>query len=415
MLKTKTKRKGYELEKYLVKYIDQIDLCGKKVFIRADLNVPLDEKGNITDDYRLRASLPTINYALEQGARIILASHLGRPKGKFVPSMSLKSIVGLLRTFLGKPVQMAGDCIGKETEGLVTSLKPGEILLLENVRFHPEEEANDSHFARLLAHQADVYINDAFAAAHRAHASMVAIAQCIPVRAGGYTLKDEVEYFKKVFENPSHPLVVIFGGAKISTKILAIKNLGQKADRILIGGAMANTFLAGNGVEVGKSLFEPQEKDRAREILAYLQAKGCAVFLPKDVVVAEELKPGVKAKVVGVSPAKGEKIEPGFMALDIGPATIEAYKQALCDAKTILWNGPMGAFEVEDFSRGTYAIIDILAESKALTVIGGGDTDLALHRRGAFEKMSYVSTAGGAFLELLEGKELPGIVALDGA
>lgn len=391
-----------------MKYINQLNLNGKQVFIRADLNVPFDEAGNIADELRIKESLPTIQYALEAGASVVLASHLGRPKGKPDMKYSLRPVGLRLAELTGRRVVFAPDCVGEETKALADQLKPGEVLLLENVRFHPEEEANDVNFAKQLAEMADVYVNDAFATAHRAHASTAAMAAFFKEKAGGFTMKNELEYFNKALSNPERPLIAIFGGAKVSTKMDAIRNVAKKADGIIIGGAMANTFFAAQGRSVGTSLFEPEQLKNAHEIETELKSSGCALHLPVDAVVAAEMKAGVTTEICDIASIPSTK-----KMLDIGPKSIEAFQRALSSAKTIVWNGPMGAFEIDEFSAGTYAIVDALANSKALTVVGGGDTDLALHKRHAMEKMSYVSTAGGAFLELLEGKILPAVEALE--
>ena len=391
-----------------MKYIDQIDLKGKKVFIRADLNVPFDENKEVADDTRIKASLPTINYAIENGAAVVLASHLGRPKGKRDDAYSLKPVAKRLQQLVKAEVIMADDCIGANVETSALNLKPGQILLLENVRFYKEEEANDSEFAKKLANLAEVYVNDAFATAHRAHASTAAITEFMPVKAGGFTLKNELEYFAKAMSSPKRPLVTIFGGSKVSTKMEAIRNVSKIADRIIIGGAMANTFFVAQGLNVGKSLFEPEQVQNAAAIAKELREGKCELVLPVDVIVAEKLEAGVPTKAVAI-----DKIGDAEMALDVGPKTIELYASKLGDAETIVWNGPVGAFETKEFSNGTYALVDLLAQSKALTVVGGGDTDRALHEKHAMEKMGYVSTAGGAFLELLEGKELPAVKALN--
>lgn len=390
-----------------MKYIDELDLKGKRVFIRSDLNVPFDNKGSISNDNRIRASLPTIEHARDAGARVIVTSHLGEPKQKD-ERFSLKPVAARLGELLGSKVIMAPDCIGPEVEKLVQALAPGEVLVLENPRFHGGEKKNDPDFAKQLAQLADVYVNDAFASCHRAHASVAGIADYVQEKAGGFILKSELGYFNKAFADPERPFIAVFGGAKVSTKMKAIKNVGTRADKIIVGGAMANTFFAAMGYGVGKSLYEQQEIPTAQEAEEWLRSNNCELFLPLDVVVAPELKSGVPTKVVPVN-----AIPEDMLALDIGPQTIKLFADALQDAKTIIWNGPMGAFETEEFSAGTYGVVDALAASPALTVVGGGDTDLALERRHAMEKMDYVSTAGGAFLTLLEGSPLPGVLALE--
>ncbi len=390
-----------------MQYVDQLELSGKKVFIRCDLNVPLDNNGNIADDMRIRAALPTISFARGAGAKVILASHLGRPKGKRVEEFSLRPVAKRLSELLNTEVKLAPDCIGDEVKALVEKLGPQDVLLLENLRFHEGETNNDLDYAKELAMLADVYVNDAFGTAHRAHASTAGITNFIKEKAGGFTMKKEMDYFTKAFDNPERPLVAIFGGAKISTKMAAIKHVAKTADKIIVGGAMANTFIAADGHEIGKSLYEADEFSAITDIRGAVANSGCELLLPTDFVVAQEFKAGVDTAVVGVA-----GISSSQMALDIGPETLESFKSALNDAKTIVWNGPMGAFEIDEFSSGTYGIVDALCQSKALTVVGGGDTDLALHNRHAFDKVDYVSTGGGAFLKLLEGAELPAIKAL---
>ena len=389
-----------------MKFIDQVDLKNKTVFIRADLNVPLDDAGEITDETRITASVPTIKFALDAGAKVIVASHLGRPKGREAGS-SLAPVAAKLAQHLKVQVTLADDCIGPEVERQANALKQNEVLLLENLRFHKEEEKNDPKFAEALSKLAEIYVNDAFATAHRAHASTEGMVKFVKVAVGGFTLKDELGFFAKAFDAPERPLIAIFGGAKVSTKIGAIKNVGARANRIILGGAMANTFFAADGLQVGKSLYEPEFLELARETRKFLAEKGCELVLPVDVVVAAEFKGGIPTSIVAI-----DAIPAQSMALDIGPKSVEVFKAAMSDAKTIIWNGPMGAFEIDEFAAGTYGIVDALISSPALTVVGGGDTDLALHKRHAMDKMGYVSTAGGAFLCLLEGELLPAVEAL---
>ena len=391
-----------------IRTVDQLDLSGKRTLIRVDFNVPMDKSGNVTDVTRLQAALPTIQMAAERGAKTILLSHLGRPKGKPVPEMSLAPVAPRLSALLGKPVSFAPDCVGEAAEKAVASLKPGDVLLLENVRYHAEEEKNDEGFGRKLAALCDVYVNDAFATAHRGHASNVAILKFVRERAAGLLMKNEIAYFEKALVAPARPLVAIFGGSKISGKIEAINNVLGKVDKILIGGAMANTFFAALGYGVGKSLYEAEMAETARQVLAGAAARKVKLYLPVDVVVADRLEATAATQTV---PA--QEIPEGTMALDIGPASSLLFREAVQDAKTIVWNGPMGAFETAPFAAGTQAIMRALAESSAITIVGGGDTDTALHKAGLFSRMSYVSTGGGAFLELLEGKRLPGIAALE--
>ncbi len=392
-----------------IRTIDQIDLSGKRVLIRVDFNVPFDKAGNVTDDTRIRAALPTIREAMTKGAKTILLSHLGRPKGTRVPEMSLAPVAPKLSALLGKEALFVADCVGPEVEKAVQGMRPGDVLLLENVRYNPGEEKNDEAFGKQLAALCDVYVNDAFATAHRGHSSNVAITKFVGTKAAGLLMKDEIAYFEKALVAPAKPLVAIFGGAKISGKIEAINNVLGKVDKILIGGAMANTFFAAMGYDVGKSLFEPEMIETAKAVLANAAKKNVRLYLPVDVVAADRLDPAASTRVV---PA--QEIPEGWLAGDIGPASSLLFKEAIADAKTIVWNGPMGAFEIGPFAAGTFALMRALAESIAITIVGGGDTDTALHKAGLFSRMSYVSTGGGAFLELLEGKRLPGIVALEG-
>lgn len=390
-----------------VKYIDEVSLKGKRVLIRVDFNVPLDDQGCISDDTRIRGVLPTLNHALAEGARVILASHMGRPKGKIVPEMSLAPAARRLSELLGKDVTMASDCVGDEVKAITESMKEGEVLLLENLRFHTEEEKNDPAFGKKLAALCDVYVNDAFATAHRAHASNVAITENISECAAGFLIKGEIEYFEKAMGSPERPLVAIIGGAKISGKIEAIENIIDKVDKLIIGGGMAFTFLKALGHETGKSLVEDDMCPTALNIMEKAKLSGTKVCLPIDCVAADRFAQDALAKVTTI-----DEIPKDFMGLDIGPASRELFSKELVDAKTILWNGPMGVFEMEAFSKGTYAMVSTVAASKALTIVGGGDTDVAIHRAGEASKISYISTGGGAFLAMLEGKELPALSAL---
>ncbi len=386
--------------------IDELDIKGKRVFIRADFNVPLDDNLRITDDGRIRSTLPTINYAIDEGAKVILASHLGRPKGKPEPRFSLAPVAKRLHRLLDKEVVFAPDCIGPQVEGLVAKMKDGDVVLLENLRFHPEEEKNDEAFAKSLAKFADFYVNDAFGAAHRAHASTVGIAKFLP-SAAGFLMKKEIEYLKGVVNNPVRPFVAILGGAKVSGKIGVLEHLEAKVDKVLIGGGMAFTFITAMGYEVGDSLVENDMLETAERIRKKLQAAGIKFYLPVDCVIAQTLEPGAETKIVPTM-----EIPKGWRALDIGPATVKLFSIALANAKTILWNGPMGIFEIDAFSRGTFSIAHSVADAYALTIVGGGDTDLTVHRAGVSDALSFISTGGGASLQLLEGKELPGIAAL---
>lgn len=391
-----------------MKYIDQIDMKGKKVFLRVDFNVPMDKLGNVTDDTRVRAHVPTINYALEKGAKLILASHLGRPKGKRVDEMSLKPVVKILSGLLKKDVAFVGDCIGEKVEQAVSKMKEGDIILLENLRFQPGEDKNDPEFAKKLASLCDVYIDDAFAVSHRAVASNSAITEFVKTCAAGFLLKNEVEYFKKALGNPARPLVAIIGGAKVSDKIGVLENLIAKVDKLLVGGGMAFTFLKAQGFGIGKSLCEDDMLELARKIMQKVKEKNVQFLLPVDAVIAQSASADAEVNICGI-----KEIQADWIGLDIGPATITLFSDALRGVKTIVWNGPLGMFELAPFSKGTFSLAKTVANSGALSIIGGGDTDTAIHQAGQSAKMSYISTGGGAFLELLEGKTLPGIAALD--
>lgn len=388
-------------------YIDDLDIKDKRVLIRVDFNVPLDDKGNITEDTRIRAVLPTINYALDEGAKVIIASHLGRPKGKRVLEMSLAPVAKRLGRLLEKDVVIAPDCIGVETEKIVASMKPGDVLLLENLRFHPEEEKNDDEFGKNLSKLADVYINDAFATAHRAHASNVAVTKHVKICGAGFLMKKELTYFEKAMKNPVRPLIAIIGGKKVSDKIGVLSSLCEKVDKLIIGGGMALTFFKALGYDVGKSFTEDSVLDGAKAVIEKARQRNIKLYLPVDFVVADKFDPSAETKVVTC-----QEIPKEWMALDIGPATTMLFGEAIQNAKTIIWNGPMGVFEMDAFSRGTFQMVTNVANTYALTIVGGGDTDVAIHRAGEYAKMSYLSTGGGAFLELLEGKDLPGIAAL---
>jgi phosphoglycerate kinase len=381
--------------------IRDLALKNKTVFIRVDFNVPLAPGGQeITSDKRIKASLPTIQYALEQRAGVILASHLGRPKGKPNPEMSLKPVAARLSELLNQPVKMAPDCIGPLVEAMKPA--PGEVLLLENLRFHAEEEKNDPGFSKQLAALADVYINDAFGSAHRAHASTVGMIAFMPEAAAGFLMDKELEYLDKVTKHPEHPSVAILGGAKVSDKIEVIENLMKVVDSLLIGGAMAYTFLQAQGKPTGRSLVEADKIDLARELIARAGAK---LHLPSDHVVVSELKAGAESEVV-------ETIPDGKMAVDIGPETIQAFSAIVASAKTIIWNGPMGVFEKPPFDKGTVALAKAVAGSHAVSLVGGGDSEKAVKSAGVSDKISHVSTGGGASLEFLAGMELPGVAAL---
>ena len=381
--------------------IRDLDLKNKTVFIRVDFNVPLAPGGQeITSDKRIRASIPTIRYALDQGAGVILASHLGRPKGKPNPEMSLKPAAKRLSELLGRDVKMAPDCVGPQVEKMRP--RPGEVVLLENLRFHPEEEKNDPGFSKQLASLCDVYVNDAFGSAHRAHASTVGMIQFVPQAAAGLLMDKELEYLNKATKNPARPCIAILGGAKVSDKIEVIENLLKIVDQILIGGAMAYTFLKARGESVGKSLVEDDKIPLAKDLLG---RGGNKLLLPTDHVVAAELKEGADHRVVS-------QVPDGMMGVDIGPATIAAYEAVIHRAKTIIWNGPMGVFEKPPFDKGTVSLAKAVAESGAVSVVGGGDSEKAVKSAGVADKISHISTGGGASLEFLAGIELPGVAAL---
>lgn len=391
-----------------MKFIDELDIHEKKVLFRFDFNVPLDSSLNITDDIRIRSALPSINYALDEKARVIIVSHLGRPKGKVVPEMSLAPVAKRLSRLLGKDVQFAHDCIGEDVRKMVDALQAGDAPLLENLRFHKEEEKNDEAFAAELGGFADVYIDDAFGNAHRSHASNVGITRFVPVRGAGFLIKKELEYFGGALEKPARPFVAIVGGSKISGKLEAVANLIRKVDKIILGGGMAFTFLKALGYNIGKSVVEDELIGRATEVMKAVKELGVKLYLPVDCVIAESREAGAQIRVAPV-----QEITPGWMGLDIGPATVTLFAEALENAKTILWNGPMGVFEVPVFSHGTTAMARTLANSSATTIVGGGDTDVAIQQAGESDKITYISTGGGASLELLEGKVLPGVAALE--
>ncbi|MHB8139608.1 MAG: phosphoglycerate kinase [Smithellaceae bacterium] len=390
-----------------MKYLDQIDVSGKKVLVRVDFNVPMDKSGKVTDDTRVKASLATINFLREKGARVIVTSHLGRPKGKRVEEYSLKPVAPILSELLKTDVPFIDDCIGEKVQQAVAAMKAGDVILLENLRFHPGEDKNDEAFAQELAKLCDVYINDAFAVSHRAAASNTAITKFVPVCAAGFLLKNEIEYFNRAMGNPARPLVAIIGGAKVSDKIKVLENIIDKVDRLIVGGGMAFTFLKAQGFNVGKSLCETEMLDLARKIMDKAKAKNVQFLLPVDTVIAQEPSADAERNIVAV-----KDIPEGWMGLDIGPASIAAFSDAVKTAKTIVWNGPLGMFELVPFSSGTFKLADAVVASGALTIVGGGDTDTAIHKTGLSDKISYISTGGGAFLELLEGKTLPAVAAL---
>ncbi|MBW2559102.1 MAG: phosphoglycerate kinase [Deltaproteobacteria bacterium] len=393
-----------------MKYINEIDIKGKRVLCRFDFNVPLDENLHITDDRRIKAALPTINYALDEDAQVIVMAHLGRPKGKVVDSLSLKPLAKRLSRLLGKEVVLAKDCIGDDVKTLIQNMKSGCVIMLENLRFHREETENDDDFARELAGYVDVYVDDAFGNAHRAHASNVGITKFAKVCCAGFLMKRELNYFGTTLEDPLRPFVAIIGGSKISGKLEALANLIKRVDKMIIGGGMAFTFLKAMGHEVGTSLVEDNLIKTARQSIKIAKERGVKLYLPVDCVIAEKADPKVVTKIVPI-----QEIDPNWMGLDIGPASIALFREALSDAKTIMWNGPMGVFEIDAFSMGTFSLVHAVAQSHALTIVGGGDTDVAVHRTGESDYITYISTGGGASLELLEGKKLPAVEALNRA
>ena len=390
--------------------IDKVNLKNKKVLVRVDFNVPLDENLNVTDDRRISAAIPTIKKIISDGGKAILMSHLGRPKGKANPKYSLKPAAEKLSELLNKKVTLAPDCIGDDVKKMVNEMNEGDIILLENLRFHEEEEKNNEDFAKQLASLGDIYINDAFGTAHRAHASTEGVTKFIDTCAAGYLMQKELDYLGSAISNPQRPYCAILGGAKISGKIDVINNLLDKVDSLIIGGGMAFTFFKAQGKEIGKSLLEEEKLDLAKELLDKVKNKNLNFLLPVDVVVADEFKNDSPSEVVDV-----DNIPSGKMGLDIGPKTIELFKKQLLNSKTIVWNGPMGVFEMDNFAKGTFAVAEVLAETTAkgaTTIIGGGDSAAAITKAGLDDKVSHVSTGGGASLEFLEGKVLPGVEAL---
>ncbi len=384
------------------KTVKDIDIKNKRVLMRVDFNVPMAD-GKVTDDKRIRAALPTIQYVLDQNASLILMSHLGRPKSASDSQFSLRAAAEVLSTLLARPVKMAPDCVGPEVETMAKDLKPGEVLMLENTRFHAEEEKNDLDFAKRLASLGDVYVNDAFGSAHRAHASTEGVARFLPA-VSGFLMEQELEYLGRAVANPEHPYIAILGGAKISDKILVVETLLAKCDKLIIGGGMANTFLAAQGLHMQDSLVEESSLETAKGIMSKSADK---LILPVDAVIADKFAEDANTQVVDV-----DKIPAGWRMLDVGPKTVGAYQAALNGAKLIVWNGPVGVFEMPKFAEGTFALARMLADSNAVTVIGGGDSASAVKKAGVAKQMTHVSTGGGASLEFLEGKELPGVAAL---
>ena len=384
------------------KTVKDIDIKGKRVLMRVDFNVPMAD-GKVTDDKRIKASLPTIKYVLDQGASLILMSHLGRPKGGPDPVFSLMAASEVLAGLLGKPVKMAPDCVGPQVEAMATALKPGDVLMLENTRFHAGEEKNDLELAKQMAVIGEVYVNDAFGSAHRAHSSTEGVTHFLPA-VSGFLMEQELEYLGRATANPEHPYIAILGGAKISDKIAVVENLLAKCDKLIIGGGMANTFLAAKGFNMQDSLVEAASIETAKNILA---KSGIKIVLPVDAVIADKFDAEANSQVVDA-----DKIPAGWRMMDVGPKTLEAYKHALSGAKLVVWNGPVGVFEMPKFAEGTFSLARLLAESGATTVIGGGDSASAVKKAGVAKQMTHVSTGGGASLEFLEGKELPGVAAL---
>lgn len=389
------------------KTVRDLDVAGKKVLVRVDFNVPLNDKGEITDDTRITASLPTIQYLLEQKAAVILMAHLGRPKGQVKPELSLAPVAKHLGKLLGKKILFAPDCVGEAAQAAASKLKPGHILLLENLRFHKEEEKNDMDFAEKLASLADLYVNDGFGVSHRAHASVEGVTHFLPA-AAGFLLEKEIQYVGQAVTNPLHPFVAIIGGAKVSDKIGVISNLLDKVDTLLIGGGMANTFLAAHGYKMGKSLVEEDKLDLAKELLAKAKKNKVNMLLPTDLVMAAAFAPDAEHVT-----EKVKNLNQAYMALDIGAETSKAYAEALADAKMIVWNGPMGVFEMDAFCKGTEAVAKAVAKSRATSIVGGGDSVAAIEKLGLAKRITHISTGGGASLEYLEGKVLPGVAALD--
>lgn len=401
------------MSKKSVANLSASDLSGKRVLVRADFNVPLDDQGNITDDTRIRAALPTIQDLISKQAKVILTSHFGRPKGKVVDSMRLTPVSDRLSQLLGQTVTKCDDCIGEEVASTVAAMQSGQVVLLENVRFHAEEEKNDPEFAKQLASVADLYVNDAFGTAHRAHASTEGVTHYLRPSVAGFLIEKELEYLQNAIENPKKPLAAIIGGSKVSSKIGVIETLLDKVDKLLIGGGMIFTFYKARGLNVGKSLVEEDKLELAKTLEAKAKERGVDLLLPTDVVVADNFAPDANAQTVSI-----ENIPDGWMGLDIGPDSIKVFQDALTQCKSVIWNGPMGVFEFDQFAKGTEAIAHTLAgltPQGVTTIIGGGDSVAAVEKVGVAEQMSHISTGGGASLELLEGKELPGIAALDDA
>lgn len=401
------------MSKKSIANLSEADVAGKRVLVRVDFNVPLDDAGNITDDTRIRAALPTIQDLIKKGAKVILCSHLGRPKGEIKENLRLTPVAKRLSELLGQPVIKCDDCIGDEVTATINSMQNGQVVLLENVRFYKEETDNDPEFAKKLAANADIYVNDAFGTAHRAHASTEGVTHYLPIKVAGYLMEKELKYLQNTIDNPQRPLAAIIGGSKVSSKIGVIEALLEKCDKLLIGGGMIFTFYKARGLNVGNSLVEEDKLELAKSLEAKAKELGVDFLLPVDVVVADKFAPDANTQVVSI-----ENIPDGWMGLDIGPESIKLFQEALKDCKTVIWNGPMGVFEFDKFAAGTEAIARTLAEltaAGATTIIGGGDSVAAVEKVGVADKMSHISTGGGASLELLEGKTLPGVAALDDA
>jgi phosphoglycerate kinase len=388
------------------KSLRDVDLSGKRVIMRVDFNVPMDKEGNITDDTRIRAALESINYILAQNTRLILMSHLGRPDGQVKEGLRLAPVAKRLSELLGKEVIVTRDCVGEEVKKIISGMQTGDIVLLENLRFHKEEEANDPAFAKALAEYADIYVNDAFGTAHRAHASTEGVAHYLPAVAG-FLMEKEINFLGKLLYQPEEPYIAVIGGAKVSTKIGVLEKLLEKVNVLIIGGGMCYTFLKSKGFEIGKSLVETEKVGFAFDLLKKAEEKGVKVMLPLDHLVADRVEEDAKTKIVETN-----AIPPDMIGVDIGPKTIRAYKKAIKGGKTVLWNGPMGVFEIDKFAKGTVKIAEALASCRGTTVVGGGDSVAAVNKIGIADKLDHVSTGGGASLEFLEGRELPGIKAL---
>jgi phosphoglycerate kinase len=393
-----------------MKTIKDMDIAGKTVFVRVDFNVPLDKDGNVTDDGRILAVLPTLKHVVENRAKLVIASHLGRPEGSAVPEFSLSPVAERLARLMDRDVKMAPDCIGSEVHSMVGGMTPGDVVLLENLRFHAGEQKNDDAFAKELAADCDLYVNDAFAVSHRVNASVAAIVRFAPVAAAGLLLQKELDYFGKAMADPVRPLAAIVGGAKISSKLGALENMLQHVDKLIVGGAMANTFLKHSGFDVGKSKLEDDLVETAGRVMKQAAESGVKFYIPVDAVAAEAFREDAAFRRVPV-----QEIPPQWIIMDIGPASATLYGEVLQDAGTIIWNGPMGVFEMEPFSEGTSAVAQAVAQSTATSIVGGGETGSAVHQAGVADDITYISTGGGAFLALMEGKTLPGVAALEAA